>query len=159
MDIRQCAECGKEFQPVRYNQVSCSKECRRVRNLKCMKKYYIEHRKGTERKFHWENEHNEIMKNLLNDGTSAEQIANAIGCSIATIYQQRRKLIDAGEISEKVLKRINILKSWTVKEEIELEALYYGGKSRKEIAKALDRTYNSINCRISLLGLNNDDDE
>lgn len=158
MNIRQCAECGKEFQPVRYNQVYCSKECRRVRNLKCMNRYYIEHRKGTKRNFHWKNEYTEILKNLLNDGTSAEQIANAIGCNIATIYQRRRRLIDAGEVPETVLKRINILKPWTVKEEIELEALYYGGKSRKEIAKALGRTYNSINCRISLLGLNDDDE-
>ena len=39
-EMRNCSECGRLFDPIRYNQLTCSPECARARNRNRVKENY-----------------------------------------------------------------------------------------------------------------------
>ena len=45
--IMKCSECGKEFKPKRYNQLTCSSECARLRNCRRVKSNYAKYGQAT----------------------------------------------------------------------------------------------------------------
>ena len=47
-EMRKCTECGRMFDPVRYNQLTCSPQCAKLRNCRRVKNNYAAYGKNTE---------------------------------------------------------------------------------------------------------------
>ena len=46
-EMRKCTVCGKMFDPIRYNQLTCSAECSRIRNCERVKENYKKNKNKT----------------------------------------------------------------------------------------------------------------
>ncbi len=91
----------------------------------------------------WTAEEESQLAELLDVGASAAQIAGVIlRRSVAAIRARRLRICGA---------QMKTWRTWTPKEEARLEEMRMAGKTVKEIAAELGRTFASVNGRLSTL--------